>query len=82
MFKWPSGEVYKGEVHNGKIHGRGVKIWPDGKKYDGDFEDNQITGYGRMQFKLGGQEFKIDQASGYSGQEKLEKDTCYYVGGF
>ena len=35
-----------------------------------------------MQFKLGGQDFKIDQMSGHSDIDITERDVCYYVGGF
>lgn len=39
VYKWKSGNVYKGQFVNDQREGHGIMIWSDGTKYEGNWKN-------------------------------------------
>ena len=48
MFKWHTGNIYKGEYRQDEKEGFGEMVWIDNSKYVGQWEKGIQHGYGRL----------------------------------
>ena len=46
IYKWPDGNIYKGEYKNNIREGEGEFIWKDGRKFKGKFKNGRPNGQG------------------------------------